>query len=110
MYVLMNKGLMKNGKRLISEQSVNEILKPRYQYHGSVGGAKDDFHLYGLGIFTTSYLTNDVIIDHEVVRGHTGSAYGLVSGYHFWKGYSFSYIINGALNGYKYDSNYIYEV
>ena len=44
-----------------------------------------------------------------MVRGHTGSAYGLISGYHFWKDYSFSYIINGALDGYKYDNNYIYE-
>lgn len=44
-----------------------------------------------------------------MVRGHTGSAYGLISGYHFWKDYSFSYIINGALNGYGYDSSTIYE-
>jgi len=66
-------------------------------------------HLYGFGIFTTSYESSDIIIEHEVVRGHTGSAYGLISGYHFWKNYTFSYIINGALNGYAYDSTSIYE-
>lgn len=66
-------------------------------------------HLYGFGIYTTSFSKSDIIIEHEVVRGHTGSAYGLISGYHFWKDYTFSYIINGALNGYAYDSTSIYE-
>ena len=68
-----------------------------------------DYHLYGLGLYTTSYLLNDVVIDHEVVRGHTGSAYGLVSGHWFWKDFTFAYIINGALNGYTYGTGTIYE-
>jgi hypothetical protein len=109
MYMHANKGVTKSGKRLISEQSMNEIHKPRYEYHGRSGGAKLDFHLYGMGIYTTSYLQNDVVIEHEVVRGHIGSAYGLISAYYFWKDYTFSYIINGALNGFSYDSVTIYE-
>jgi hypothetical protein len=43
------------------------------------------------------------------VRGHLGAAYGLISGYFFWKSYTLTYIINGALNGYKYQSGTIYE-
>ncbi len=84
-------------------------MKPRYQYHGTSGGARVDFHLYGLGIFTTGYSSVDISIEHEIVRGHTGSAYGLISGYNFWNDYTFSYIINGALYGYGYDSNVMYE-
>lgn len=87
---------------------MNEILKPRYQYHGTTGGIKIDFHLYGFGIYTTSYDESDMIIEHEVVRGHIGDAYGLFSGYHFWSDYSFSYIINGALYGYTQDYSSIY--
>jgi hypothetical protein len=109
MYIHANKGVTRSGKRLLSEQSMNEIQKPRYQYHGSSGGGRVNFQLYGLGIFTTSYSSVDRIVSHEVVRGHTGSAYGLISGYHFWNDYTFSYIINGALNGYSYDSATIYE-
>jgi hypothetical protein len=110
MYIYATKGITKSGKRLLSEQSVNEILKPRYQYHGPGGGGRVNFQLYGLGMFTTtSYSSVDRLIEHEVVRGHTGSAYGLISGYNFWNDYTFSYIINGALNGYGYDSNTIYE-
>ncbi len=44
-----------------------------------------------------------------MVRGHIGSAYGLISAYYYWKDYTFSYIINGALNGYSYDNVTIYE-
>jgi hypothetical protein len=51
-------------------------------------------------MFQTSYWKGDVIIEHEVVTGHTGVAYGLISGYNYWKDYTYSYIINGALNGY----------
>lgn len=84
-------------------------MKPRYQYHGAEGGSANDFHNYGLGIFTTSYRKNDVIIRDEVVRGHTGAAYGLISAHHFWQDYTLTYIINGALNGYKYGTGTIYE-
>jgi len=85
------------------------MFKPRYQFHGLEGGAKNDFHLYGFGLYTTTYLNSDIVIPHEVVKGHLGSAYGLISGYFFWKSYTLTYIINGALYGYKYEPNTIYE-
>ncbi len=59
-----------------------------------------DFHQYGLGLYTTSYRVSDIVISHEVVRGHIGDAYGLLSGLYFWKNHTFTYIISGALNGY----------
>ena len=60
-------------------------------------------------MYSTTYYRNDQIISHEVTTGHEGAAYGLISGYYFWKNYVFAYIINGALNGYKYGTGTIYE-
>lgn len=85
------------------------MLKPRYQFRGSKFGAENDFHLYGFGLYTTTYRSTDTVIPHEVVRGHTGSAYGLVSGYYFWGKYTMTYIVNGALYGYQYNTGTIYE-
>ena len=105
-----NKGVTKNGKRILTEASVNELLKPRYQYHGANFFNPDEgMYLYGLGIYTTSYL-GDNVIDHEVVRGHLGDNIGLISAEFFWKNYAFSYIINGALNGYERKNGSFYEV
>jgi hypothetical protein len=88
---------------------VKELLRPRYNYHGSSGGVSNDFHIYGLGLYTTTYRKTDNVITHEVVKGHTGSAYNLISAHHFWNDYTLTYIINGALNGYKYGTGTIYE-
>lgn len=107
--MLANGGRTKSGRTILSAESVKEMLKPRYHYHGSIGGSAKDFHIYGLGLFTTTYHQNDIIISHEVVRGHTGSAYNLISAQHFWKDYTLTYIINGALNGYGYGTGTIYE-
>lgn len=109
LYMIANKGMTKNGKRILTETSVSEVIKPRYQYHGPSYGNKYVFHMYGLGIYTTSYL-NDIVIDHEVARGHLGNSDGLISGYFYWGSYCFSYVINGALNGYGNKTTTIYEV
>lgn len=106
--MLANGGTTKQGKVILTPASVKEILKPRYHFHGIKGGAVNDFHTYGLGVYTTTYRRTDTIINHEVVRGHTGSAYGLISAQHFWEDYTITYIINGALQGYKYGTGTIY--
>lgn len=85
------------------------MTKWRYQFGGINRGSWNDFHTYGLGLFGTTYRANDKIIDHEVVKGHTGAAYNLISGQHFWDRYTFTYIISGSLNGYKYGTGTIYE-
>lgn len=45
-----------------------------------------------------------------MVVGHTGSAYGLISAYFYHEGYTVAYVVNGALNGYKYSANTFFEV
>lgn len=39
---------------------VNEMIRPRYQFHGTSHGALNDFHAYGTGLFSTTYRQNDV--------------------------------------------------
>lgn len=44
------------------------------------------------------------------MRGHLGAAYDLISAQFFWKDFTMTYIINGALNGYgPLFDNTIYE-
>lgn len=106
---LSNGGVTPAGKRLLSEKSVSEMLRPRYQFHGVSHGAEVDFHLYGFGLYTSSYRTNDQVIPHTTVRGHIGDAYGLISAYYMFENYTMTYIVNGAQYGYTYDKNSIFE-
>jgi hypothetical protein len=90
------------------------MIKPRYQFHGKIFGGEMDFHTYGFGLYTTTYRTSDQIIPHQIVRGHTGSSYGLISAYYYWGNdtlgnYTLTYIVNGALNGYGPGNGTIYE-
>jgi len=62
--MLANGGKTKQGKTILTPESVKEIVRPRYHYRGSQAGSVNDFHQYGLGIFTTSYRVNDRIISH----------------------------------------------
>lgn len=45
------------------------------------------------------------VLENRVTVGHTGSGYGLISGMYYTGDYAFSYVINGILHGYTYDSN-----
>lgn len=76
------------------------MLKPRYQFHGRNSRAENDYNLYGFGIYTTSYRSYDNVIPHEIVKGHLGEDHGMISAFYFWKNYTLTYIINGALYGY----------
>lgn len=40
------------------------MLRPRYQFRGTIGGSANDFHTYGLGLYETTYRANDIIIPH----------------------------------------------
>ena len=68
-----------------------------------------DYHHYGLGLSTTGFAHVDSVFDHEVLVGHTGDSYGLISGYYFWRDYTFSYYFTGNLKGYTIDPRSFYE-
>ena len=61
-----------------------------------------------LNFYTTTYRKSDTVIPHEVVWGHSGTAYVLISGNYFWGNYTLTYIVNGALNRYEYVKDSIY--
>ena len=42
--------------------------------------------------------------------GHTGSGYGLISGYYYSGEYAFAMVVNGILHGFKYSGDTIYQV
>lgn len=107
--IFLNGGKTRHGKTIISPESVAEILRPRYQYHGEGSGELNEFHAYGLGIIMTTYRKNDIVINHEVVKGHHGEDEGLIAGQFFWKDYTMVYAISGALNGYNNSTGTIYE-
>lgn len=48
------------GEQLLQKSSVEEMIRPRYQFRGTGFGSENDFHAYGTGLFTTTYRTNDV--------------------------------------------------
>ncbi len=50
----------------------------------------------------------DRVITHENVYGHEGDSYGLLSGYYFWRDYTFSYYFTGNLKGYTYNTGTMY--
>jgi hypothetical protein len=85
------------------------MLKPRYQFHGPIGGDVIEYQNYGFGLYKTSMLMVDRIIPHEVVVGHIGESYGLLSGYYFWKDFTFSFYFSGNMNGYINDTGTMYE-
>ena len=62
--MLANKGVTKEGIRILSEESVKEMLTWRYQFSGSKSGPNNDFHNYGLGLYGTTFRKNDRIIGH----------------------------------------------
>ena len=109
-YMLANSGKTRSGRQVLSAASVQMMLKQRYQYHGNKGGPYRDYHLYSLGLYTTTHYTNDIVIAHEQVTGHEGLAYGMLSAFYFWKDYILTYSVTGSLHGYAYPNiTTIYE-
>lgn len=84
MLVQMNKGIG-NGVKILSPESVIAMQTP-YEYEGK------NFN-YGFAIRTTSEL-----IEGEILKGHTGSAYGLYSSMFFEPDKKFGFIM--MTNGY----------
>lgn len=57
--MIRNQGVH-NGTTVLRSESVLEIVRARYQYHGTTGGSYNDMHAYGLGLCTVGYYPNDV--------------------------------------------------
>lgn len=94
MIVLKNNGKYGN-KQIISENAVNEMLKTVWTYNGGNGNNYYGiFNRYALGNHTTTDL-----LPGQVLIGHPGEAYGLISDMYFSKvkNYGIVFICNGGI-------------
>lgn len=93
MRTMLNSGIF-NGTRILNDTTVNLMHNPLWIFNGSNGN-----NYYG--IFNTycigSHRTSD-ILQNEILYGHPGEAYGLISDLYFSKikNYGIIFITNGG--------------
>ncbi len=91
--LLKNKGKF-NNKQIISESTIDEMLKPIWVYDGSngnnYGGSMNNYAM-------ANYSTTD-LIPKQLLTGHSGDAYGLISDMYFSSADNFGivFICNGG--------------
>ena len=101
--MMLAKGVASNGTRIISEESVKELLTPVWVYNPSLDNidVSDCTRCYcaGINMISTEFGGDHMVRDREDITmfGHTGSAYGLISACYFdpVNNIAFSYAING---------------
>ena len=120
--MLMNKGNFR-GQQIISEESFNEMCRPQWIYDPQAknGNPYDVMFYYGLGLYridgkSTARLCENYNVD---LVGHSGDAYGLISGLYFRPGTKDGviFMVNGtavvagddARSFGKFSSGYIWE-
>ena len=85
--MLMNGGVY-NGRQVIKRELLEEMMTPQWIYNGENGDSYDVMFNYCLGIYkingnSRARLCKDYKID---LIGHSGEAYGLISGLYFIPG------------------------
>ncbi len=97
MLMFMNGGEY-NGIRILNDSTVERMLIPSWIFNGSNGNNYYGiFNTYGFGCSRTSEL-----LPGEILYGHPGEAYGLISDMYFSiiKDYGIIFITNGGAWGY----------
>ena len=99
MLMLMNDGSW-NGWRILNKETVDRMLAEEWAFDGMNGNDADRFfHSYGLAVHRTLNNDNaDVVFPDRKMTGHTGDAYGLLSGMYFDRtsGTGIVFITNGG--------------
>ncbi len=93
--IMLKNGGQVGGTRILNEATVGRMLAPVWSFSGSNGGDGSDVQqAYGLGIERTGTL-----LAGETLVGHSGSAYGLLSGMFFSQAgdYGVVYMTNGGV-------------
>lgn len=97
MLMIKNGGIL-NGVRILQDSTVEKMLTPSWIFNGSNGNNYNGiFNSYGFGCSCTSDL-----LPGEILFGHLGGAYGLISDMYFSKNkdYGIIFITNGGQWGY----------
>ena len=100
--MIFNSGWI-DGEQLISEESLEEIMSIQWDYNGSNGDNYFGlFNRWGLGLHHAGANgINDRVVSGEILLGHPGEAYGLISDLyvHPETGYTIAFIANGYSSG-----------
>ena len=92
-----------NGTEIISEESLEEMMSIQWDYDGTNGDNYFGlFNRWGLGLHHSGADgVNDRVVSGEVLLGHPGEAYGLISDLyvHPETGYTIAFITNGYSSG-----------
>ena len=97
MLMIKNGGIY-NGIRILNDSTVQRMLNPSWIYNGSNGNNYYGiFNTYGFGCHRTVDL-----LPGEILYGHPGEAYGLISDMYFskLKDYGIIFVTNGGVWGY----------
>jgi CubicO group peptidase (beta-lactamase class C family) len=81
--LLLRKGRLADGTRLISEASLAEMMRPHWRSNGTNGEQEKGFYCaYGLAVQILAQCApgDDPVGDGRTRYGHAGDAYGLKSG------------------------------
>jgi CubicO group peptidase (beta-lactamase class C family) len=96
-----------NGTEIISEEALEEMMSMQWDYNGSNGDNYFGlFNRWGLGLHHAGADgVNDRVVNGEILVGHPGEAYGLISDLyvHPETGYTIAFITNGYNSGGGYD-------
>lgn len=93
MRLMLNGGIY-NGTRILNDSTVNLLHNPAWIFNGSNGNNYYGiFNTYGFGCHRTTDL-----LQNEILFGHPGEAYGLISDLYFSKikNYGIVFITNGG--------------
>lgn len=98
--LLLRKGRLPDGARLLTEASVAEMMRPHWRFDGSNGEQEKGFYCgYGLSVQILALCPprDDPVGDGRVRFGHAGDAYGVKSG--LWidseRGTGIAYVATG---------------
>lgn len=112
-HMLSNQGNFE-GTQLLSAEAVEAILNTEWDYDGTNGDNYFGlFNRWGLGIHHSGANgTNDRVVSNEILMGHPGEAYGLISDlyFHSENGYTIAFVTNGYASGggYSFGEETIY--
>jgi len=95
--IMLKNGGQVGGVRILNEATIERMLAPAWTFDGSNGEDESGvFRAYGLGIQRT-----EVLLPGEALTGHSGNAYGLISGMYLSRSgdYGVVFITNGGVWG-----------
>lgn len=99
---------------VLEPATITLMSEPQWTYDGDNGDNYFGlFRSWGLGMhITTNASMGDIVFDGEVMMGHPGEAYGLISDLYFGSqnGSGFVFITNGCFEGYEFGNSSAFYV